>query len=159
MRRNSPTGLALAVIAASAATLAACMTPTGYEERTGHEDYGYADKEVGDREYSIVVVGNPKTSLERVQAIARLRAARLTLEKGFQRFTIIHDKSGVFVDPKTLYLHLPPGAVLPLAPIGVYGSPKATAVLIIKVMSEEEGRARGALDAAEVERKAAAEVE
>lgn len=72
-----------------AAVLLGCAEPrpTGYEAwSAGH---GYRDEQIGDGEYSIVVVGNQFTSADRAASIALLRASRLTLEKGYRRFSVL----------------------------------------------------------------------
>jgi hypothetical protein len=75
-------------------TLGCALRPTGYVAASyRNSNYGYSDNSEGSDDYSILVKGNEATSAERVAQLALLRAAYLTLEKGGNRFTIIHSES------------------------------------------------------------------
>jgi hypothetical protein len=69
--------------------------PTGYVDASGtfSGPYGYSTTSMGRDEYSILVRANSVTPDERVAQIALLRAAHLTVEKGGNRFNIIHSES------------------------------------------------------------------
>jgi hypothetical protein len=70
------------------------MRPTGYVAAHGPPaDYGYSDSAEGGDDYSILVKANSATSDERVAQLVLLRAAHLTLEKGGNRFIVIHSQS------------------------------------------------------------------
>jgi hypothetical protein len=69
------------------------MRPTGYVAANGsYATYGYSDSAEGGDDYSILVKANPATSDERVAQLVPLRAAHLTLERGGNRFEIIHSR-------------------------------------------------------------------
>jgi hypothetical protein len=72
----------------------ACATrPTGYVAAyRSYSTYGYSDNAEGGGDYSILVKANPATSDERVAQLVMLRAAHLTLEKGANRFVVIHSQ-------------------------------------------------------------------
>jgi hypothetical protein len=88
MARNVAFGLTLAVAGCA-------VRPTGYvDAHTAFgPSYGFSIASMGDNEYSILVRANSVTPDERVAQIALLRAAHLTIEKGADRFNIIHSKS------------------------------------------------------------------
>ena len=70
------------------------MRPTGYvAAKGGISPSGYSDSAEGAGDYSILVKANPATSNERVAQLVLLRAAHLTLEKGANRFIVIHSQN------------------------------------------------------------------
>lgn len=72
-----------------------CATrPTGYVAAKGsYSAYGYSDSAEGGGDYSILVKANSATSDERVAQLVLLRAAHLTLERGANRFIVIHSQN------------------------------------------------------------------
>jgi hypothetical protein len=79
-----------------ALSVAGCVArPTGYVDANTllHAPYGFSVTPMGGDEYSILVRANSVTPTERVAEIALLRAAHLTIEKGGNRFSIIHSES------------------------------------------------------------------
>ncbi len=117
------------------ALLAGCATPpTGYERGEARAGYGYTDKEVGPNEYSITVSGNPQTSLDRVAAIGRLRAARLAREKGFEHFLVLHDNRDFLLEHHTV--RLSSGFYVIPGPARVYSHDIPTYVLVIRLVSD-----------------------
>jgi hypothetical protein len=76
--------------------LAGCARPTGYVKANSlfsSTAYGYSDKRINGDEFSIVVLGNSRTSEARVAEIALLRAAHLTKEDGRTHFVIMKQKA------------------------------------------------------------------
>lgn len=67
--------------------LAGCATPYQPMGALG----GYEDMQVGQDMYRIAVLANGYTTPERAQKIALLRAADLTIQKGFTHFTVVGD--------------------------------------------------------------------
>lgn len=63
---------------------AGCATKYQPEGLTG----GYSELQLSQDTYRISVAGNGYTSTRRAEEIALLRAAELTLEKGFERFIV-----------------------------------------------------------------------
>lgn len=68
------------------ALLVACATETPYKPAEGRGDYGYTETALDDNRYRITFVGNSTTPSETVQDYALLRAAELTLAKGYDWF-------------------------------------------------------------------------
>lgn len=74
--------------------ISGCTSPTGYiKSDAWNGPYGFSEKKINDTTYSIMARGNNLTSNERTAKIALLRAANLTLEKGYTYFTIKQIKS------------------------------------------------------------------
>lgn len=150
MLRTKPRRIISAALLGVILALASCeVSPDRFKPKP--PNYGF--KEMGQGEYSIVLFGGPRTTLGEVAANARLRAARMTRAKGFTHFAVIHDKR--------TYRKKVAGTSIPVAgppfmiPIGEVKFVRPTVTLIVKVMRQEEGTASGALNAADVERKAA----
>lgn len=70
----------------STVLLAACATETPYKPAESRGEYGYTETPLGDNRYRITFVGNSSTASETVQDYALLRAAELTLAKGYDWF-------------------------------------------------------------------------
>lgn len=68
------------------ALLVGCATETPYKPAEERGDYGYTETELGDNRYRITFTGNSSTPSETVQDYALLRAAELTLTKGYDWF-------------------------------------------------------------------------
>lgn len=136
--------------------LAGCARPTGYTKAgslfaTG---YGYSDKRISDDEFSIVALGNQKTSEARVAEIALLRAAHLTKEEGRTHFVIMKQKA---VTTEAAVLHqvvLPIGVgsgILPVGvPVGEHTTNEPMAILLIRLLPLQPAYPPEALNAAEV---------
>ena len=134
------------------AMLAACVGPTGYKAKgVWSPTYGYSDKKIADDEYSVAATGNWKTSKARAAEISLLRAAHLTLEQGRTHFLIVKQKAEVLEAIDTIFLPVPMGGLLLAVPVASRSSGEPTAVLIIKLMSNESASSSpDALEAAAV---------
>jgi hypothetical protein len=110
-----------------------CATgPTGYVAAHGsYATYGYSDSAEGGDDYSILVKANAATSNERVAQLVLLRAAHLTLERGGNRFEIIHSKNLLAQTDRIVPLPLPDGVFVP---IKVGSDENKLAALIIHVL-------------------------
>jgi hypothetical protein len=82
-----PIGLVLA----GAIALSACATPTPYRPVTGQGGYrtGYFDEQIENNRFRVGFSGNSVTSRETVERYLLFRAAQLTLERGFDHFTLV----------------------------------------------------------------------
>jgi hypothetical protein len=103
-------GSALAAVAVLlAAGLAACATPTPYQPRPPGSSYsgGYAEQRVEGDRWRVTFSGNSLTSRETVESYLLYRAAELTLQQGFDGFTVVDRNtdrhSRTYVDPDPLY--------------------------------------------------------
>ena len=80
--------LAAAAITA-ALGLAACQNgPTPYQPGAGN-DRGYAESKIENDRYRVSFKGNARTGRETVENYLLFRAAELTLQNGFDTFTIV----------------------------------------------------------------------
>ena len=151
--------LARALAILLAIPLAQCATGYGEQSLTG----GYVDKIVEPGIAVVVVTGNGFTPEAKVQAIATLRAAELTLQQGYRRFSLftIEDQAaadalkanrlGAYLREKAA--HENGGAQLNSATTTIYNSGIVIPVTrhgggLFVVMSKD--RAGGAHDAAKV---------
>ena len=66
--------------------LSACAIPTPYQPSDG--GYGYHEQQIEADRYRVTFAGNPSTPRETVQNFLLYRAAELTVENGFDYFTI-----------------------------------------------------------------------
>lgn len=73
------------IMLASFVSLAGCQTSYQKTSFTG----GFDDLQLSDDTYRVSVRGNAFTSTERAEEIALLRAAELTLQKGYARFALV----------------------------------------------------------------------
>ncbi len=110
------------LIAAAALTatiaIAACSTgPTPYQPGGGRGDAGYAESKIENDRYRISFKGNSLTERETVENYMLFRAAELTLQNGFDTFTIVNrdtDKnssirqSGGYMGPRWSYSYFSP---------------------------------------------------
>ena len=80
----------LFAIAFVAAALAACASPTPFEP-VDSSGYGFADLKIEENRYRISFRGNSLTTKEQVETALLLRAAEVTLENGYDHFTIVSD--------------------------------------------------------------------
>ena len=67
--------------------LAACAVPTPYQAADG--GYGYTDQQIEGNRYRVSFDGNSSTPREEVQNYLLYRAAELTVQNGFDYFTIV----------------------------------------------------------------------
>ncbi|MGI9419055.1 MAG: CC0125/CC1285 family lipoprotein [Geminicoccaceae bacterium] len=67
--------------------LAACATETPYQP--GEGGYGYKEQQIEENRYRVIFTGNPSTSRETVQNYLLYRAAELTVQNGFDYFTVV----------------------------------------------------------------------
>ena len=67
--------------------LGACAVPTPYQAADG--GYGYRDQQIEDNRYRVSFSGNASTPREDVQNFLLYRAAELTVQNGFDYFTIV----------------------------------------------------------------------
>lgn len=111
---------------------------------------GYTDQIVGENEYSIVALGHRNSIQECTAQLALLRAARLTLEQGHQLFVIIHGSS-TRQRIGTAHMIAIPGAAVPIVVSSDNrGKGQPTAILIIRLMNDDEAQP-GAFDAKAIE--------
>ncbi len=100
---------ALFVAVALSAGLAACATPTPYQPniRGGSSAGGYSEVRVEPNRYRVNFTGNSLTSRETVEGYLLFRAAELTVESGYDWFTVVDrdtDKtSRTYVEPDPFY--------------------------------------------------------
>jgi len=87
-KTSGPRRALLALGSAAILALAACATPTPYQPLTGSAG-GYASQRIEANRYRVFFAGNSLTSRERVENYLLYRAAELTLENGFDSFTIV----------------------------------------------------------------------
>lgn len=157
MKGGQSTPRLFAVALTMAILVASCQhnQPTIYrtqETGFGGKTDGYTDQKVGENEYSIVAAGNTATTRERTAQLALLRAARLTLELGYQRFAIIH-KTSTLRQIGTVHMIPIPGVVAPI-PVGFGSVGRPTAIIIIRLV-DEGGATAEAIDAKSIEKRLA----
>jgi hypothetical protein len=87
--RRSEGVRALALI--GAATLAACSGPTPYQpaRSASSTSGGYSSQQIEANRYRVTFAGNNYTARETVENYLLYRAAELTLEKGYDGFTVV----------------------------------------------------------------------
>jgi hypothetical protein len=139
--------------------LAGCAGPTGYVKASSRvlssSRYGYSDKRISDDEFSIVVLGNSRTSEARAAEIALLRAAHLTKEEGRTHFVIMKQKA-VATEATVLHEFVYPmvigtGIILPVSvPVGEHTTNEPMAILLIRLLPVQPTYSPEALSAAEV---------
>jgi hypothetical protein len=71
--------------------LAACATPTPYQQagQAGGSVYGYSEQAIERDRYRITFSGNSITDRETVETYLLYRAAELTRERGYEHFTVV----------------------------------------------------------------------
>jgi hypothetical protein len=67
--------------------LGACAMETPYQPSEGR--YGYSDQQIEENRYRVTFSGNPSTPRDTVQNYLLYRAAELTVQKGFDHFTVV----------------------------------------------------------------------
>ncbi len=148
-------GLAGSIILLMIFGLLGCAGPTGYTKAptsflSGTKGYGYSDKRISIDEFSIVVLGNPSTSKERVAEIGLLRAAHLTKEQGRTHFSIIKQKTVTAENAVMMSIPLFIGGVLVPVPVGERTDKEPMAILLIRVLPPQPAYPPDALNEAEV---------
>ena len=68
--------------------LGACATQTPYQP-SGDGRYGYSEQKIEKNRYRVTFTGNPSTPRETVQNYLLYRASELTLQNGFDYFTMV----------------------------------------------------------------------
>jgi hypothetical protein len=98
---------ALALILA--AGLAACATPTPYQPRAtaSSSSGGYAESRIEGDRWRVSFSGNSLTSRETVESYLLFRAAELTLQQGYDGFSVVDRATDrhtrTYVDPDPFY--------------------------------------------------------
>jgi hypothetical protein len=127
--------------------MAAGCGPTGYTKAGFFAGaYGYSDKSVGADEYAVTVTGNESTSRERVANIALLRAAHLAADQGRTHFVIITKSTQQLERYGVVSLPIP-GAFIPVGETQMH---EPHAVLIIRLLPNDQAPPAGAIKAADV---------
>ncbi|GGZ23625.1 CC0125/CC1285 family lipoprotein [Asticcacaulis endophyticus] len=84
----------LALTSVAALTLAACATPTPYQpadpKSSASFARGYQEQRIESNRYRLSFSGNTSTPRETVEDYMLFRAAELTLENGYDWFTLAH---------------------------------------------------------------------
>jgi hypothetical protein len=100
---------ALAVVAALAAGLAACATPTPYQPNIPGQQTsgGYSEMRLEPNRFRVNFAGNTLTARETVEGYLLFRAAELTLQNEYDWFTIVDRNTDrdvrTYVDPDPFY--------------------------------------------------------
>jgi hypothetical protein len=93
---------------AAFALLAACTTATPYQPLNPHGGYssgGYSEQRLDENHYRVCFAGNEFTTRQRVENYLLYRAAELTLQAGYDSFTMVtratdpHTRTRVMSDP------------------------------------------------------------
>lgn len=71
-----------------AGLLAACATATPYQAATPDARYGYSERAIEGNRYALTFRGNALTERDTVESYLLLRAAELTLDKGYDYFIV-----------------------------------------------------------------------
>ncbi|HEX8534243.1 MAG TPA: hypothetical protein VF662_08750 [Allosphingosinicella sp.] len=92
-------GLIASPVGAALMLLAGCTSPTPYQPLSAGSKTsgGYSDQQIADNRYRVSFAGNSFTSRQQVENYLLLRAAQLTLQKGFDGFTMVSRST----DPNT----------------------------------------------------------
>ena len=67
--------------------LSACAIETPYQPID--DGYGYGEQQIEENRYRVTFSGNPSTPRDKVQNYLLYRAAELTVQKGFDYFTVV----------------------------------------------------------------------
>ena len=67
--------------------LGACAVETPYQPSEGR--YGYSEQQIEETRYRVTFSGNPSTPRDTVQNYLLYRSAELTIQKGFDHFTVV----------------------------------------------------------------------
>lgn len=105
----SKRSVAFAVAVALAAGLAACATPTPYQPniRGQATSGGYSEMRLEENRYRVNFAGNSLTSRETVEGYLLYRAAELTVQSGYDWFSILDRQTDrdarTYVEPDPFY--------------------------------------------------------
>ena len=111
------TTLAAALLASSTLLAACTIGPTPYQPASAGYSRGYAEQKLEDTRYRISFKGNSLTERDTVENYMLFRAAELTLQSGYDTFTISKrdtDKdsrtryNGGFYGPRFSYMYFSP---------------------------------------------------
>jgi hypothetical protein len=100
---------AFAVAVALAAGLAACATPTPYQPniRGQAASGGYSEVRIEENRYRVNFAGNSLTSRETVEGYLLFRAAELTVQNGYDWFSIVDRETNrdarTYIEPDPFY--------------------------------------------------------
>jgi hypothetical protein len=100
---------AFAVIVALAAGLAACATPTPYQPniRGQATSGGYSEVRLEENRFRVNFAGNSLTSRETVEGYLLFRAAELTVQNGYDWFSIVDRQTNrdarTYIEPDPFY--------------------------------------------------------
>ena len=100
---------ALALTMALAAVVAGCATPTPYQPRVPGKSTsaGYSELRVEPNRWRVSFAGNSMTSRETVEGYLLFRAAELTLQQGYDWFSVVDRntdrKTRTYIDPDPFY--------------------------------------------------------
>lgn len=106
---KSKKSLAVAAALVLSGTLAACATPTPYQPNIPGQasSGGYSETRIERDRYRVNFAGNSMTSRETVEGYLLYRAAELTLQEGYDTFSIVDrhtDKdTRTYADPDPFY--------------------------------------------------------
>ena len=67
--------------------LGACAIETPYQPSEGR--YGYSEQQIEENRFRVTFTGNPSTPRDTVQNYLLYRAAELTVQQGFDHFTVV----------------------------------------------------------------------
>lgn len=81
--------LAVSVVAAATALAGCTSGPTPYQPAAGY-DRGYSEQKIENERYRISFKGNSMTERDTVENYLLFRAAELTLQSGYDSFTIVN---------------------------------------------------------------------
>jgi hypothetical protein len=97
---------------ALALSIAACASPTPYQplERRGAASGGYSEQRIEDNRFRVTFSGNQFTRRDRVENYLLYRAAELTLQAGYDGFTIVQRDTERDVDTRVVPSGFGPGA-------------------------------------------------
>ncbi|WP_129794217.1 hypothetical protein [Sphingosinicella sp. CPCC 101087] len=100
---NSLRRPAFAAALATVLLAAACATPTPYQPiGSGHGAGGYAEQRIEANRFRVSFTGNSLTSRERVENYLLFRAAELTVEQGYDGFTVVQRETERDVDTRVV---------------------------------------------------------
>lgn len=85
--------LAVSVVAAATALAGCTSGPTPYQPAAGY-DRGYSEQKIENERYRISFKGNSMTERDTVENYLLFRAAELTLQSGYDSFTIVNREIG-----------------------------------------------------------------
>lgn len=100
-------GMAAALVLA--AGLAACATPTPYQPNIGGHaaSGGFSETQIEPNRFRVTFTGNSLTSRETVEGYLLFRAAELTVQNGYDWFSVVErdtdKKSSTYVEPDPFY--------------------------------------------------------